>query len=515
MLIMNLKTIILIGFLSAFCSTSYAQTYEINLGAKANKNYGTFKKGNECVFKSIRHDIVVDEANNKVTDNYYLVPNDGASTVGLNINSKVDRAIEFKYTCTDDVWNSAIICNVLTLLTKKGMQNEMRNEMEQDALEYIGRVKANGLIYDDPYLENYIYSLIGKIAPSTLIDSRPGNVNLIILNDPEMNACMFPNGTLVINTGLLSTLHSEGELVGVLSHEIAHFVLDHAVQNVNKAISRQKRAEFWAAFATGVVAAAEGYASAKNPNYRPGAATIGVAIAASQIASQVVDRLGMKYNLEQEEEADEYAMLILSQLGYDKASLSSAFKRVQTKLEEERSKSMYFASYTHPALVKRITNLGNKLIPEDKNFEKMISFAITNTAEMRYEDRRFRQALSLVSQNINNNVGTADDYILKANCLLNLQNTETSNREVIDLINTAKAISPGNISIFKAEIIATLRLKDKVTATNMLHEYIKKLDTMENELSSVGSSQYWDYSYKYISSERAWANKMIVKLRGM
>lgn len=512
---MKLKGFILSVVISTFCSMLYGQTYDINLGAKANKSFGVFKKGSECVFKSIRHDIVFNEVSGMVTDSYYLVPNENSSIGDLLINSKVERAIEFKYTCTDDVWNSAIICNVLSQLSKKGMQNDIRNDMEQDALEYIGRVKASGLLYDDPYLENYVYSLIAKIAPSTLIDSRPGNVNLIIVTDPEMNACMFPNGTLVINTGLLSTLHSEGELVGILSHEIAHFVLDHAIQNVNKAIARQKRAEFWAALATGVTAVAEGYVAAKNPNYRPGAATIGMAVAASQVASQVVDRLGMKYNQEQEEEADVYAMEILNQLGYDKASLSSALKRIKAKLEEERSKSMYFASYTHPALVKRIATLGDKLIPADIQFEKMISFAITNTAEMRYEDRRFRQAMSLVSQNIKNKVGTADDYILKANCLLNLKNTDSSNREVVELIDCAKNISPDNISIYKAEIIATLRLNNKQSATNMLYEYIKKLDSMNSDLSSVGSQQFWDYKYLFISSEKTWANKMLVKLKGM
>ena len=54
---------------------------------------------------------------------------------------------------------------------------------------------------------------------------------LLRVNDE--NVYMYSNGTMVIHTGLLSALHTEDELVAILSHEIAHFVLDHSVQNVN------------------------------------------------------------------------------------------------------------------------------------------------------------------------------------------------------------------------------------------------------------------------------------------
>ena len=173
-------------------------------------------------------------------------------------------------------------------LEKKGIQNSLRAEMEKDALEYISKVKAYGLEFNDPYLENYIYSLIAKIAPVTIVDGRPGNVNLLILEDATLNACIYPNGTLVINTGLLSALHSEDELVAILSHEIAHFILDHSIDNVNKNKARQKRAEFWAALATGVAAVAEGVVASQNKYYVPGAATLGVAMMASTIASNVI-----------------------------------------------------------------------------------------------------------------------------------------------------------------------------------------------------------------------------------
>ncbi|MBQ8501557.1 MAG: M48 family metallopeptidase [Bacteroides sp.] len=400
-------------------------------------------------------------------------------------------------------------------LEKKGIQNSLRAEMEKDALEYISKVKAYGLEFNDPYLENYIYSLIAKIAPVTIVDGRPGNVNLLILEDATLNACIYPNGTLVINTGLLSALHSEDELVAILSHEIAHFILDHSIDNVNKNKARQKRAEFWAALATGVAAVAEGVVASQNKYYVPGAATLGVAMMASTIASNVIERLGMKYNQDQEYEADNLAIQILTLLNYDKNALATALNRIEDQMLIERSNAMYFASYTHPALIERINKAGKAQKDISQQFEKEVSFAVTSTARMKYEDRRFRQALTYATQNIENQVATAEDYIIKANCILALRNDMQSNTQVIELINTAKSLDPTNINIYKAEILANLRLKDRNKASDLLNSYHSKLEEMRSQLNEIKSGVFWETTNRFINVEQEWSNRMRIKLQGM
>ena len=387
--------------------------------------------------------------------------------------------------------------------------------MEKDALEYISKVKAYGLEFNDPYLENYIYSLIAKIAPVTIVDGRPGNVNLLILEDATLNACIYPNGTLVINTGLLSALHSEDELVAILSHEIAHFILDHSIDNVNKNKARQKRAEFWAALATGVAAVAEGVVASQNKYYVPGAATLGVAMMASTIASNVIERLGMKYNQDQEYEADNLAIQILTLLNYDKNALATALNRIEDQMLIERSNAMYFASYTHPALIERINKAGKAQKDISQQFEKEVSFAVTSTARMKYEDRRFRQALTYATQNIENQVATAEDYIIKANCILALRNDMQSNTQVIELINTAKSLDPTNINIYKAEILANLRLKDRNKASDLLNSYHSKLEEMRSQLNEIKSGVFWETTNRFINVEQEWSNRMRIKLQGM
>ena len=487
-----------------------AQSYKVSLDATLNDDYKKMKKGTEVSISRVINNIDFDDYGN-LRNKYFLVIN----TDTVLYDSRI--ATRFDYRCDNiqDLWDQKIICNVFENLSNDGIQEALRNEMEDEALSFINQQKEYGMVFNDPYLENYIYSLISKIAPKTLIDSRPGNVNLLILENPSMNAGMYSNGTLVINTGLLSALHTEDELVAILAHEIAHFVLDHNIQNVNEAVARKKRAEFWAGIATGLTAVAEGVAAVKSNYYIPGGATLGMAVLSSSIAKQVVDRLGMKYNLEQEKEADKTAIQALEILGYDKNALASALSRMKSVMEQERSNVMYFQSYTHPALVKRINDAGKPVDIQNSDFEKAISFAITSTARMKFEDRRFRQVLPLVEQNIANDVATAEDYILKANCLLALDNDAQSNAEVLEMVNIAKSLDETNINIYKAEILANLRLEKHTIAHDLLTQYVQRLNDIELTMKDIESDRMWDSTHNFITAERDWAKRMAIKVKAM
>lgn len=489
-----------------------AQSYKVDLDATLLKNFENFKKGSKVKISNVVHDVIEVKGYSGKFEDVYSIIIDGHT---IPVNSKIGDRFNFTYDNVQDLWDEQIICNVLVSLQKKGTQNSLRNEMEEEALDYISKQKEYNMVLNDPYLENYIYSLISKIAPVDIVDGRPGNVNILIVDSPTLNAGMYSNGTMVIHTGLLSALHTEGELVAILSHEIAHFVLDHSVQNVNKATSRKKRAEFWAALATGLTAVAEGVAASKSNYYAPGAATLGMAVLSTTVASQVIERLGMNYNAEQEEEADRIAVRVLELLGYDKNSLATALNRMQENMVKERSNMMYFQSYTHPALVERIKKAGIPQNITSSQYEKEVSFAITSSARLKYEDRRFRQTLPLVDMNIKNGVATAEDYILKANCLLALYNDDASNNEVLSLINKAKAIDESNVNLYKAEILSNLRLRRFGVARQLLQSYVTTLNEMEIQLKEIESDITWDANYKFIISERDWANRMIVKVKVM
>ena len=238
-----------------------------------------------------------------------------------------------------------------------------------------------------------------------------------------------------------------------------------------------------------------------------------MAVMASSLASQIVEQLGMNYNHKQEEEADKLAIEVLKILGYNENALSTALSRLENEFIKERNNAMYINSYSHPALVERIEKAGVAYDTKNEEFEQIISFAVSNTAMMKFSDRRFRQCLPYVSQNIENRVATVDDYILKANCLLCTQNDDKSNYEVLELINCAKQLDSENINIYKTEIIATLRIDDKAKAFELLEQYIARLSSYD--LENIKSENTWDNLRNFIIAEKAWADKMRIKLSGM
>ena len=131
---------------------------------------------------------------------------------------------------------------------------------------------------------------------------------------------------------------------------------------------------------------------------------------------------------------------------------------------------------------------------------------------MKLQDRRFRQALNFFSQNIDNNVATADDYIQKAYCLLFLSNDPSIYSEISSLLNQAKSISSSNINIYKVEILTNLRQNKYREASSLLTEYKNKLSEMMVIDNNLPES-YWQNAYSFARTEYRWAEDMYAKLR--
>lgn len=412
----------------------------------------------------------------------------------------------------DNIHNYWFAKNLGSLRTISELSNlyELRSDIEADANEYISRLSRYNLIFEDPYLESYLYSVVSKILPNKRADGFPYDINIVIVRDPSINAAVFPNGTMIVNTGLLAATHTEDELVAVLAHEIAHFVANHTLVNIRKMEKAQARAEFWAAMGTVLTAAAEAAAGSTGYYYSNGSVTANSAILSYSIAASILKRIGMDYSKEQEEEADKMALDVLKYLGYDQNAAASIFQRMADIYTEEGNWAAYYLAGDHPSLEERIKYCGKPNLKVDSDFEKMVSFAVTSAAITKFNQGRFTQAQKLVDQNIKNNVGTDDDYLIKALCLLNLYSDNAHNKEASSMILKAKAINSGNTNILRTEIIACLRNNDLNGASTAIEKYIARINDSLEKATDNSSSHY-----RFLLEELDWARKMSVKVRGL
>ena len=101
----------------------------------------------------------------------------------------------------------------------------------RDSKKVQGRMKLLAERSVQEYVSHLGDSLVPKGAEGA---SRPIEFRFFVVEDPSINAESFPDGTLLINTGLLGALENEAQLAFVLSHEMAHVLQTHYRREVEE-----------------------------------------------------------------------------------------------------------------------------------------------------------------------------------------------------------------------------------------------------------------------------------------
>ncbi len=103
-------------------------------------------------------------------------------------------------------------------------------ELGEEAAEDIGRAVE---LVEDPERVTKLQAMLDEIAAAT---ERPDiEYKAHIVATPVVNAFVVPGGWVYVTTGLLDSVESDHELAGVLAHEIAHNVNQHAIERMRNA----------------------------------------------------------------------------------------------------------------------------------------------------------------------------------------------------------------------------------------------------------------------------------------
>lgn len=432
----------------------------------------------------------------------------------------IDRLnrIDFETDNLKDFWKSqALVNDVYSNILTNGFQYKLRKELEEETLEYINYFKSNNLIFNDSYLESYLYAIAYKIYPRTIKDGRPGILNVKVIKSEAPNAFIYSNGTMYISTGLLSTIDSEDELIAVMAHEISHFVLDHHVQNINAATKRAKRAAFWAGVATGVAAIADAYIASNNQYYDAGTITMGTAVLAFGVATAINERLGVNYSKEQEMKADKCASELLKYIGVDTTALSSALLKIKEFSILNGNYLAISGKGTHPAIDDRVKAMGKPSEKfENPDYDKLISFVNSFNAKIQINNHNLQACSDLVNRNIKAGVATEDDYILLAMVTTFMYDNKMKNNEALSYIEKAKSLNVvPTINIHKQEAIILIRLNEYDKAKEVLKKYLSAIETELSNSETITNSLAFANTNNFLVNEIKWTRKMIYKVGKM
>ena len=176
-------------------------------------------------------------------------------------------------------------------------------ELGQASAEQISR---QVVVLRDERTEAYVQRLGERLAAHAPGYRFP--YKFVVVASPEVNAFALPGGYVFVNEGAITAARDEGELAGVLAHEIAHVSLRHGTTQASRA--------YLAKAGLGIVGAL-GVALHGN-----------VSRLASLLGGAGDDRLFAESNREAEAQADAEGARLLAAAGYDPREMAEFFERL-------------------------------------------------------------------------------------------------------------------------------------------------------------------------------------------
>lgn len=151
-----------------------------------------------------------------------------------------------------------------------------------------------------------------------------------IVDVRDINAFALPGGYMYVNRGLIDVAHNEGELAGVMAHELSHVALRHGTAQATKSQSL----------------------GAQLPNI--GGAILGSIIGGGigQVVGGGIQTIGqisfLRFSREYETEADLLGSQIMARAGYDPRDLANMFKTLQQQ-SGSNSGPQFLSDHPNPA----------------------------------------------------------------------------------------------------------------------------------------------------------------------
>lgn len=177
--------------------------------------------------------------------------------------------------------------------------------------EAAGEVRRELPMLNDERLDDYVESigrdLVRAIPPQ--FQHNEFRYSFEVVNQAEINAFALPGGPMFLHRGMIEAAKSEGEVAGVMAHEIAHVALRHGTAQATKAQKFEIGAVAGQILGA-IVGGAAGSVIAQGSNFGLGA-------------------YFLKYGREYERQADLLGAQIMARAGYDPRRMADMFRTIE------------------------------------------------------------------------------------------------------------------------------------------------------------------------------------------
>jgi hypothetical protein len=192
-----------------------------------------------------------------------------------------------------------------------------RYTVEQDV--ELGRQAANEIARQMPLLpENSVADRYVESVGRRLVAAIPPQFRqpafkyqFRVVNARDINAFALPGGPMFVNRGMIEAAQTEGEMAGVMAHELSHVVLRHGTAQA----TRQQSAKYQLPALGGAILGAI-----------IGGNLGGIVAQGTQMG---IGAYLLKYSREFESQADILGAQIMARAGYDPRDLANMFRTIE------------------------------------------------------------------------------------------------------------------------------------------------------------------------------------------
>jgi Zn-dependent protease with chaperone function len=179
--------------------------------------------------------------------------------------------------------------------------------------EAAGQVEQQLPILHDDSVTSYVQEIGRRLVDSIPADQRHPEFQYTfkVVNVKEINAFALPGGPMYVNRGMLEAAKTEGEVVGVLAHEMSHVALRHGTAQATKA-TKYEVGTIVGAVVGAVVGGQAGNIIAQGTQFGLGTAFL-------------------RFSREFEKQADIEGAQIMARAGYDPRDMANMFKTIEAQ----------------------------------------------------------------------------------------------------------------------------------------------------------------------------------------
>ena len=240
----------------------------------------------------------------------------------------------------------SLLLNLLPVPLGRGRAEAFSVGEEKEVGEkLLSMVRKNFQVLDDPDISQYVNDLGQRIL--TVAGPQYFDYHFFVIKDKEFNAFAAPSGLIFIHSGLIETMESEGELVSVMAHEVAHVTSRH----ISDRLAKQAKTTIGTAalLIAGIIMG--------------GGGALGQALITGSMAAGAT--MNLKFSREDEEEADRLSFKWMQALQTDPSDMETMLRRMH-RVSVYRMANIPPYLLTHPEPLQRLGYVQDLILSSDQ-----------------------------------------------------------------------------------------------------------------------------------------------------